>query len=259
MKKDVAILTKYYKNYNYGGMLQGYALHKTISNMGYSCDIISYDVGCNKNPVYGSLLEQCKQYGLLSAIEKVSEKAVGKCSFFIKGTLNGRRKLFDEFEAEAGTDTRYYDDSCLNELPDEYKVFVSGSDQIWNPNAVRLLYLQNFVSEHERKISYAASIGRDSFSDIEADKLIPFIKDFGHISVREETAKKVLEHYISDPITVVLDPTMLIPRDTWADVASEQIVKEKYALYYSFSDCWRDYPVVDRRDPAFLHHIPHHA
>lgn len=35
--KDVAILTKYYKNYNYGGMLQGYALHKVITDLGYSC------------------------------------------------------------------------------------------------------------------------------------------------------------------------------------------------------------------------------
>ena len=52
--KDVAILTKYYRNYNYGGMLQGYALYSTIKSLGYSVDIISYDVRKNANSVYPS-------------------------------------------------------------------------------------------------------------------------------------------------------------------------------------------------------------
>lgn len=235
--KDVAILTKYYKNYNYGGMLQGFALYKIISELGYTCDIISYDVGCNKNPVYGSLLEQLGQYSFFSAIEKVSEKAVGKCKIFIKDILYARKKLFEEFEAEVGADSRYYDDTCLDELNDEYRVFVSGSDQIWNPNAVRSLYLQGFVKGKERKISYAASIGRDSFSDMEADRMLPFIKDFMYIGVREETAKRILGKYIKNPVTVVLDPTMLITKEAWAKVAAKRIVNERYALYYAFSDC----------------------
>ena len=68
--RDIAILTKYYKNYNYGGMLQGYALHKVISMLGYSVDLVSYDVRQNSNPVYVSLIQQCKQYGLRAAIYK---------------------------------------------------------------------------------------------------------------------------------------------------------------------------------------------
>ena len=56
--KDAAILTKYYKNYNYGGMLQGYALHKAIRDLGYSVDIVSYDVNANPNPVYPGLRQK---------------------------------------------------------------------------------------------------------------------------------------------------------------------------------------------------------
>lgn len=44
-----------------------------------------------------------------------------------------------------------YSDDSINNLKREYRVFVSGSDQIWNPNAVRNLYLQTFVSEPYRK------------------------------------------------------------------------------------------------------------
>ncbi len=56
--KDVAILTKFYKNYNYGGMLQWYALQRVISKLGYTADLISYDVTKNANSVYPNIIVQ---------------------------------------------------------------------------------------------------------------------------------------------------------------------------------------------------------
>ena len=41
-KKKIAILTLYYQNYNYGGLLQAYALQKIIETMGYECKQITY-------------------------------------------------------------------------------------------------------------------------------------------------------------------------------------------------------------------------
>ena len=234
--KDVAILTKYYKNYNYGGMLQGYALYSIIKSLGYSVDIISYDVGKNANSVYPSIIQQIKQYGVGAAIPKVAEKIIAKGKYFIKDILEERVKLFDEFEENIEADTNLYDDDSINKLKREYKVFVSGSDQIWNPNAVRNLYLQTFVSESYRKISYAASIGRDDFSDYEASVMIPAISGFGTISVREKTAKKLLEKYLSQPVSTVLDPTFLLSIEDWNKVSTERLVNGKYALVYFFSD-----------------------
>ena len=189
--KDAAILTKYYKNYNYGGMLQGYALHKVIKDLGYSVDIVSYDVNANPNPVYPGLRQQIKQYGAGAAVEKAGEKAIGKCRFLISGLLKDRARLFDQFMEDTGAGTELYDDAGSAALRGEYKAFVSGSDQIWNPNAVRNLYLQTFIEDPRRKISYAASIGRDAFSEHEADILIPAISGFGAISVREKDSRAV--------------------------------------------------------------------
>ena len=234
--KDVAILTKYYRNYNYGGMLQGYALYSAIKSLGYSVDIISYDVGENANSVYPSIIQQTKQYGLGAAIPKVAEKVIAKGKFFIKDILEERTELFDKFEADIDADTDLYSDDSINNLKREYRVFVSGSDQIWNPNAVRNLYLQTFVSEPYRKISYAASIGRDSFSDYEANIMIPAINRFGTIGVREKTAKELLSKYISQPVTTVLDPTFLLPIEEWEKVSTKRLIDEKYALVYFFSD-----------------------
>lgn len=234
--KDVAILTKYYKNYNYGGMLQGYALHKVITELGYSCDIISYDVNKNANPVYKSVLQQCKQYGLISAVKKFFEKTIAKFNFIIKDILMSRQVLFDEFMKANNAGTEVFTDENLTVLNDKYKMFVSGSDQVWNPNSVRKLYLQGFVQDNRKKIAYAASIGRDSFSRHEANILIPYIQRFDYMGIREKTGKELLEKYITRKFDTVLDPTLLLTRNDWSIVASERMVKEPYALVYFFSD-----------------------
>lgn len=234
--KDIAILTKYYKNYNYGGMLQGYALYTVLTKLGYSVDIISYDVNLNKNSVYPNLIQQIKQYGISTAVPKVAEKIIAKGKFLIDDVLQDRIQRFNEFENQVKGDTELYNDDSINKLNYHYKVFISGSDQVWNPNAVRNLYLQTFVSESYRKVSYAASIGRSSFSDYEANIMIPAIEKFGNIGIRENTAKKLLEHYINNKITTVLDPTLLLSANEWAEIATKRIIKEKYALVYFFSD-----------------------
>lgn len=237
--KDVAILTKYYRNYNYGGMLQGYALHRVITELGYSCDIISYDVNQNKNPVYRNVAQQCKQYGMSSAVKKALEKVIAKFNFTIKDVLVSRQELFNKFMEMNAAGTEVLIDENLTTLNDKYKMFVSGSDQVWNPNAVRKLYLQGFVSDDGKKIAYAASIGRDKFSKYEADILIPYIQRFDYLGIREKTGKELLEEYMNRNIDTVLDPTLLLDQDDWSIVATHRLVKEPYALVYFFSNSYK--------------------
>lgn len=132
--------------------------------------------------------------------------------------------------------TRVYDDTNLSEMNSEYRIFISGSDQVWNPNAVRNLYLQNFVNENKKKVSYAASIGRKDFSEYEADILIPFLSKFDEISVREQTAKVLLGKYIQKEIVTVLDPTMLLTSTEWEEVVAPRMNEQPYALFYFFSN-----------------------
>jgi hypothetical protein len=40
--KKVGIITVYYKNYNYGGQLQAYALQKAIAKLGFHCEQITF-------------------------------------------------------------------------------------------------------------------------------------------------------------------------------------------------------------------------
>ena len=237
--RDVAILTKFYKNYNYGGMLQGYALQRVISKLGYTADIVSYDVTKNANPVYPSIFVQAKQYGVKAAAVKAAEKAIGKGKFLIRDLLMNREARFTQFMIDTNAGTEVYTDDSMHLLKSRYKTFISGSDQVWNPNAVRSIYLQTFSAGRDRKISYAASIGRDKLSEYEADTMIPSLSQFGSISVREKTAKSLLEQYIDSTITTVLDPTMLLTEAEWSEIATSNNISEKYAVVYFFSDSLR--------------------
>lgn len=234
--KDVAILTKFYKNYNYGGMLQGYALRRAILKLGYTVDIVSYDVTKNANSVYPSIFAQAQQYGVKAAVAKVGEKTIAKGKFLIKDIIADRIERFTQFMSDTNENTEVYTDDTLYLIKARYKTFISGSDQVWNPNAVRNLYLQTFSADRNRKISYAASIGRDKLSEYEVAAMIPSLQQFGSVSVREETAKKLLEQYIDTPITTVLDPTMLLTSDEWAEIATSREVRGKYAVVYFFSN-----------------------
>ena len=49
MRKKVGIITIFKNNYNYGGILQAYALNKKINDLGFDCKTISYEAGKNSN------------------------------------------------------------------------------------------------------------------------------------------------------------------------------------------------------------------
>ncbi|MDO4459133.1 MAG: polysaccharide pyruvyl transferase family protein [Clostridia bacterium] len=234
--RKVAILTKYYNNYNYGGMLQGYALCSVIRKLGHTCDIVSYDPANNGNPVYPNKLAQAKQYGFTDFVSKFSERLIAKCNFRIRPLLDLRRNRFRLFMDEVAMSTKVYDDSNMNLLNSEYDAFVSGSDQIWNPNAVRNLYLQTFVDNHNLKIAYAASIGRKSFSEQESEIMIPWIKRFDYLGIREKTGTELLSKYMDKKIETVIDPTMLLSSEEWSSLASERLTEKPYAVCYFFSD-----------------------
>lgn len=233
----VAILTLFYRNYNYGGVLQGYALKKTIEKeSGNTVDILRYKDG--KNPIYSNVIEQSKQYGFKAFFSKIFEKILEKCSFIINRKIGTRFAKFDQFIDECvNKDGVEYTDDNISQTLEKYDTYISGSDQVWNPNCIRNGFLQAFVPENKTKVSYAASIGRSRLSDKELSIMAPQIEKFDYISVRENTAKNILENKINKNIKVVCDPVFLLDKDEWdIDEPVEGLEPDKYILFYSFSN-----------------------
>ena len=233
----VGILTLFHGNNNWGGNLQGYALKAYIEDNfeNASVDLIKYH--SSVNVIYKSKLEQMEQYGPSEIVKKISERVIKKKTP-VDELLKKRNKFFEQFQNSYLTNKHVYTDEELQELANEYDCLICGSDQIWNPNVARPGYFLKGVTG-TRKISYASSIARDRLSDKEARVMIPLIEKFDFISVREKTAKTILDSYFKGEkeIFEVLDPAFMRTREQWSEfIGSERYETEPYALMFFFSD-----------------------
>lgn len=233
--KKIGILTLLYNNYNYGGVLQAYALARFICGLGYEAKVVLYS-GEN-NVVYQSRKDKLSQYSVGEIAKrlllKVESKLAGRK---IQDIINKRKELILRFEKENIPCTSVFSDEDLGLLDEQFDYFVSGSDQVWNPNCAFLLFLQGFTENDGKKISYAASISRSVLSEHERNVLIPYISRFKAVSVREKTAKKLLTDCGIKSVEVVVDPTFLITKQEWESLLGTSKARRKYVFCYFFSD-----------------------
>ena len=238
----IGILTLFHNNYNWGGVLQGYALKQLLEREipAVQVDILIYENG--KNVIYTNKIRQAMQYTpreiickALSAIVMVEKRTTDQ-------KLKQRYYLFKNFMEENTTNKKIYCDENLKSAAEEYDYLISGSDQVWNPNVGKAGYFQEMVSNQCGKISYAASIARDDLSCHERKIMIPLIERFDAISVREKTAKNILEKYMTSKkmVTEVLDPALMLSREEWEIFAEQnEGSQEKYALAFFFSKSYK--------------------
>ena len=158
------------------------------------------------------------------------------CLFFQKNKqLRNRR--FEEFHAKYNrlTKTVYPSVKSLYDADFDYDVLCIGSDQVWNYMKGYSLepFFACFDKRNTKKITYASSIGLSSLSE-EAEKVFKKeLSGFSSISVREQQASELLESILNRKIKVVLDPTLILNKQEWLEVANfDMCPKEKYLLVY---------------------------
>ena len=219
----VAIISKYYKNYNFGGLLQSYAMVKILQGLG--CD--AYQISFKPNDL--------KKYGFFKYVNIKLRMAVRSFLIHIKckkiTSFNKNMKLF----MNSIPHTSLIKAQKLYVLNKEYDGFVAGSDQIWNPAFAYDEYFLNFAENNKRKISYAASIGVTDCGDEEKDYLIKQIERMDYVSVREIGAKNLLNQIMPNKkVSWVLDPTFLLSKEQWSelDVSNKMDLPKHYAAVY---------------------------
>lgn len=98
----------------------------------------------------------------------------------------------------------------------KFDAFICGSDQIWSALKLPLQPL-NFLYgiSRNKKIAYAPSMGLDVLPHYYIKQVRKYICDFKYLSVRENTAKKVILDHYGIAAQQVLDPTLLVGREYW--------------------------------------------
>ena len=203
---------------NYGNRLQNYALERLIVEMGYDVNSIV--------PYRPNIIKE--------AVKTVVRK---KDTPFAQKWLQLKRlNNFLSFDKKYAH-TYSIDDNDFYTIPIEsYDCFISGSDQVWNPDWADSTYDNMFLRfcPTNQRISYAASFGVDEIPDKWREKYAVGLSEFHYLSVREKNAVEIVESLIGKKCEKVLDPTMLLDRNEWDRIAyvSRQYMNKKYILTY---------------------------
>ena len=220
MNKKIAILTLYYHNYNYGGLLQAYALQKAITDLGYQAEQISYKLESGYdgwNPIKASIK---KPMAYLYHGAKYGK-------WFDQYTV--RQKKFEAF-AENIPHTEVVTAQTISELSNQFDCFVCGSDQIWNPIGWQPTLFFDFLPDDKKRISYAASIARDELTEEESAFMEPYLDKFSAISVREKNSADMLNRKFPKlNVQAVPDPVFLLTEEEWKTLIPK--VNEKKVPY----------------------------
>lgn len=221
----IGIITHFHKSINYGGVLQAYALCKFLNDNGYSAQQILYTH--KSTPIEAEKRSLRLIFGKLKS--RIERKLYAKRNKAVKARMEN---AFCEFRNSIPHTEKEYTRENVAELSGEFDAFITGSDQVWNPFWYDPSYMLNFVNAEKKRISYAASMGVSSLSDREREVFKKELNAFDGLSVREGNAATLLSDLLERDVTVTVDPTLLLTKETWDSILPERKISEKYVFTY---------------------------
>jgi len=223
----IALLTIHWVN-NYGASLQTFATIKALQKFG-EVTLIDY----RTNYV-------AKGMKLLRCGNKARDiLRVGKDLFRIIPRSRVIQK-FKEFIYSMPISRRVVSDADFADLLQRFDLFVSGSDQIWNPKIIcensklDKHYMLDFAV-NKPKISYASSMGSYRYTSDELTEAKSLLSLFKNISVRERDTADYLSGVLERKIQTVVDPTLLYNKKQWStffNISEENFMDEPFILVY---------------------------
>lgn len=214
--------------YNYGGLLQEYALFSSLVSSGYETEIINYDVTSELNTFsYKRNLFYLTPKKILHRIKMKLSRGI-----LDDTTLDSKScSLFDDFRNEYLSFSKKYMSNDIGTSSEAYDAFVCGSDQIWNPDFNIPSYFLNFVQDDKSKVIYAASIGVPDLTRVQRHVYKKLLKKLDWISVREHEAQTLIQSLSEKKVELVLDPTLLLSKEEWKELIREEDNQEKFEPY----------------------------
>lgn len=219
----VGIIT-FHRAKNYGAMLQAFALQQVISQK-YDSYIIDYRSPYIEKSYYSFPKGRKNFLKDLKLFMKFHRVKMGILVRNIRFRYF-RKKFFR-------TTQPYFPDTIYN-ANDNFDLFVSGSDQIWNMrwSDHDWNYFLEFAQEN-KKCSYAASISKPI--EKKDEQRIKFnLESYQKILVREKKGIEVLKELgIEKEICAVCDPVFLLKKADWKHLfLLKPPRRKKYVLLY---------------------------
>lgn len=201
-------------HYNYGGILQAYALQTVLERMGHEVNLIVEKRHPTRLPLWKAPLS----YG-----KRILQNMTGHpCPVFLEQKIEREFPLVSRYTSEfVNKYIKYVIYDSFNDISEsDYDCFVVGSDQIWRPAYFRNIenaYLKFAEGWNVRRIAYAASFGTDKweYSTEQTEACKRLVQRFNAVSVREASGVELCKEHFGIEAKHVLDPTMLLDKEDY--------------------------------------------
>jgi len=225
--KKVGILTFSYSS-NPGSVLQAFSLQQNISKMdSVEAQIINYQKTKAGKPVIGKTVFEppCSKWKLKQVIEWTARIIAHPIR------MHKYEKFFNKYYK--GYPQRPITRDELIDIEKNYDCFVVGSDQVWNYGSYNVddTHFLDFVKDDKKKISYAASFGRNGVPENKIEDAKRFISDFSYISVREKCGVDIVSELTGKNAELVLDPSLLTDKREYREFEKIPFAKKYVFLY----------------------------
>lgn len=222
----IGILT-FHRALNYGAILQCYALSQVLKEMGHEVEVIDYRPNyIEKYRDPWNVYAMTKAKGVVAKVKvalgilvylKPKRRAARKFNNFIAKYIRLSNKVVEN----------------IQDIPNDYDVYVLGSDQIWNPvicDGYSTVFWGQFNHKEKSKIiTYAASMRLMSIPEKDKEKIKNYLSSFHAISVRENSLNTLLYELNAINSSVVIDPTLLASLDIFDKIAVRPSI-DRYVL-----------------------------
>lgn len=206
---------------NFGNHLQAYALNYYLRKA-FDAEVVDSIALCGKQMgqhtnVFSLAFLQKMTNKLLSKVQKGKTEVAEQ---FDKTIFHSR---LVQFEAFRRSDPRWSvkEMNSTDLQQSAYDALIVGSDVVWSQYPLwisRTKFLDFEAQKPFRRISYAASFGRDYIPKENVKYLKKYLHRFDAISVREHSSVSMLESVGIDHAAYCLDPTLLLSSQEWEKI-----------------------------------------
>lgn len=219
----IGILT-FHRAHNYGAVLQCYALQSYLESLGHEVYVIDY-----RQPFVEVFY---RSFTLGHLLKKNTIRALW---YIIKYPIRVyTKRKFEKFVCKYLNTTS----ACTQDnIPDDFDAYIIGSDQLWGIDCLGgkkdEIYLGNFKRKsHAKVIGYAISTNINSLHKLQSEGLFSYIRNFTHLSMREQFAIDFISSYSNIYPKLCLDPTLITEQSIWEPLIDNKWEHENYVLIY---------------------------
>lgn len=233
--KRVLIHTLFYQNYNYGGILQAYALYHFLEGIGYQCEELNYSRSVDHTIlklIYRGfrIAEILKDPWYYITQQRNRRKEAQLHEQYVKYAGSDLLKeVFESFMEREFCSTKVYRPDSIRMFDGVYDYYITGGDQVWNPEWTDRNFFLCFGGAGKR-IAFSCSAGKDHFTKDDRKKILKHIGKMDAVSVRERNFSELLdrEEIVHE---LIADPVFLLTKQEWDKFACNS-VKGDYLFAY---------------------------